>query len=148
MDYGSFFRAVDGLTCGNSSLNSSLCLLPGCLNSAEQISRVFPIEHYPHVAQCVYGDGGGAAGYREGGWRLDERHTGVPAVLATGVVTVTGTIIVPAGARLISKGRSSRVIFNAGATHEVIRIEEPHLEHPVKRLFVENRNSIVPFMRI
>ena len=61
IDYGSFFRALDGLNCGASSLLSSLCLVPACLNSTEKILEVYPLENYPHVATCVYGDGGGAS---------------------------------------------------------------------------------------
>lgn len=61
IDYGSFFRAVDGIQCAQSSLESSLCLLPACLNANEKILQAFPIENYPHVATCLYGDGGGAS---------------------------------------------------------------------------------------
>ena len=61
IDYGNFFRAVENLNCAQSSLESSLCIVPACLNSAEQITNVFPIENYPHVSTCLYGDGGGAA---------------------------------------------------------------------------------------
>lgn len=61
IDYGNFFRAVENLNCAQSSLESSLCIVPACLNSAEQITNVFPIENYPHVSTCLYGDGGGAS---------------------------------------------------------------------------------------
>ncbi|MDM5262895.1 hypothetical protein PF327_01660 [Sulfurovum sp. XTW-4] len=61
IDYGNFFRAVENLNCAQSSLESSLCIVPACLNSAQQITNVFPIENYPHISTCLYGDGGGAA---------------------------------------------------------------------------------------
>jgi len=61
IDYGSFFREIEGLRCAVSSLESSLCLVPACLNSETQILGVFPLETYPHVATCLYGDGGGAS---------------------------------------------------------------------------------------
>lgn len=73
---------------------------------------------------------------------------GIPATLAEGEFTIKNTIIVPAGARFICKGRLSKIIFSTDTTHEVIRIEEPHLERPVKTLFVENRSSTVPFLAI
>lgn len=75
-------------------------------------------------------------------------RVGIPALLAEGVFTVTETIIVPVGARIIGQGKLSKIKFSTEAAHEVIRIDEPHLKHPVKKLFIENRNSPVPFIAI
>ena len=61
VDYANFFNQLGGYSCTGSATNSSLCLVPACLNSDIKILEIFPIEHYPKVATCVYGDGAGAA---------------------------------------------------------------------------------------
>ncbi|PNV83970.1 MAG: hypothetical protein C0627_03245 [Sulfurimonas sp.] len=61
IDYGTLINNTSDLTCATSSLDSSLCLVPACLNSDTQILKVFPLADYPYVATCLYGDGGGAA---------------------------------------------------------------------------------------
>ncbi len=60
-DYSNFFNELGGYNCSTSVTQSSLCLVPACLNSDVKILEIFPIESYPKVAVCVYGDGGGAA---------------------------------------------------------------------------------------
>jgi len=60
LDYSNLFRVLgDDFRCHNNSLISSLCGVPACLNSAGKIVEVLPVENYPHVALCIYGDGGG-----------------------------------------------------------------------------------------
>ncbi len=61
IDYGTLINNTSDLNCATSSLDSSLCLVPACLNSDTQILNVFPLAEYPYVATCLYGDGGGAA---------------------------------------------------------------------------------------
>lgn len=73
-------------------------------------------------------------------------HTGYPAALQQGAFTVTDTIHVPAGARLIGQGDASRVSFRGGRTGVVIRICEPHQVNAVKGLLVEDQRSPVPFI--
>lgn len=60
-DFGNLFRSASGLNCANSSLQSSLCLVPACFNDSENIAAVFPPAFYPHINTCINGDGGGAA---------------------------------------------------------------------------------------
>lgn len=60
-DFGNLFRAATGLNCANSSLQSSLCLVPACFNDSNNIAAVFPPAFYPHINTCINGDGGGAA---------------------------------------------------------------------------------------
>lgn len=73
---------------------------------------------------------------------------GDPVALAKGYFRVTGTIVVPAGARLIGQGRLSSVSFDGRKVGEVIQIEEPHADCSVKCLYVEDRYSPVPFTAI
>lgn len=61
IDYGTLINNTSDLNCASSSLDSSLCLVPACMNSDTQILNVFPLAEYPYVATCLYGDGGGAA---------------------------------------------------------------------------------------
>lgn len=61
IDYGTLINNTSDLNCASSSLDSSLCLVPACMNSNEQILKVFPLADYPYVATCLYGDGGGSA---------------------------------------------------------------------------------------
>gem|GEM_PF-3019969 len=58
-DFGALFRAATSLNCAQSSLNNSLCLLPACFNTENNIKAVFPPAFYPNVLTCVNGDGGG-----------------------------------------------------------------------------------------
>lgn len=60
-DFGNLFRSASGLNCANSSLQSSLCLVPACFNDANNIASVFPPAFYPHINTCINGDGGGTA---------------------------------------------------------------------------------------
>jgi hypothetical protein len=73
-------------------------------------------------------------------------RVGEPAILAEGAFTITDTIYVPPGSRLIGQGKSSCVAFKGGKAGVVIRIGEPHNKDAVQRLFVEDRRSPVPFM--
>ncbi|MDP2079217.1 MAG: hypothetical protein Q8J85_14400 [Sulfuricurvum sp.] len=59
-DFGNLFRSASGLSCANSSLQSSLCLVPACFNDANNIASVFPPAFYPHINTCINGDGNGA----------------------------------------------------------------------------------------
>jgi hypothetical protein len=56
-DFGNLFRAASGLNCANSALTSSLCLVPACFNTIDNIKAVFPPAFYPEVNTCVNGDG-------------------------------------------------------------------------------------------
>ncbi|MEZ5543576.1 MAG: hypothetical protein R3F42_16300 [Pseudomonadota bacterium] len=73
-------------------------------------------------------------------------HSGYPAALQHGAYTVTDTIHVPSGARLIGLGNASRVSFRGGRTGVVIRIDEPHRDNAVRGLLVEDQRSAVPFI--
>lgn len=59
IDYGTLINAATNLNCSASSLDSSLCLVPACLNSDTQVLNAFPLAKYPYVATCLYGDGSG-----------------------------------------------------------------------------------------
>ena len=61
IDYGTLIRTSTDLACSSSSLDSSLCLVPACLNSDTQILKAFPLATYPNVATCLNGDGSGLA---------------------------------------------------------------------------------------
>ena len=74
--------------------------------------------------------------------------TEYPAILARGTYTISDTIHVPSGARLIGRGNLSRVIFNGSKGGVVVRVDEPHKENAVKSLLVEDQRSSVPFIAL
>lgn len=73
-------------------------------------------------------------------------RTGDPAVLAYGDFTITNTITVPSGGKLVGRGRASLITFNRGNDGVVVRIEEPQTEDAVAGLVVEDKRSPVPFI--
>ena len=72
-------------------------------------------------------------------------RTGNAALLANGAFTITDTIFVPSGARLVGQGLKSPVSFRGGKVGVVMRIEEPHAVRPIEQLYVEDRRFPVPF---
>lgn len=60
-DYAALLEDASGLNCANSSLNSTLCLVPACFNNVQNIRSVFPPAFQPGVMLCIYGDGSGKA---------------------------------------------------------------------------------------
>ncbi len=72
-------------------------------------------------------------------------RTGDVAILANGAFTITDTILVPSGARLLGKGLKTPVSFQGGKVGVVMRIEEPHVNKPIEQLYVEDRRFPVPF---
>lgn len=61
IDYGTLIKNTSDLNCAASSLDSSLCLVPACMNSDDQILKAFPVAQYPYVTTCLNGDGTGNA---------------------------------------------------------------------------------------
>ena len=73
-------------------------------------------------------------------------RSGNTAMLAKGAFTISDTIFVPCGARLIGQGVSSPVHFEGGKLGVVVSIEEPHADNPIQRLYVKDRRFPVPFV--
>ncbi|MCX2981806.1 hypothetical protein EYC98_13150 [Halieaceae bacterium IMCC14734] len=69
---------------------------------------------------------------------------GVPVILSQGAYTVTDSIIVLVGAKLISQGESSLITFTGQSTHAAITIHRPCHSDAVKNLHVKDSRSLVP----
>ncbi len=75
-------------------------------------------------------------------------RTGNPAVLSEGAFTITDSIVVPVGACLIGKGKSSTIAFEGGNVGVVVRVEQPSSKPAVTNLYVEDKRSSVPFVAL
>ena len=75
-------------------------------------------------------------------------RTGDPVRLLEGSFTVSDSIILPAGSRLIGAGKTTPVTYTGGNDGIVIQIEEPFVSQSVINLYVEDKRSPVPFVSL
>ena len=72
-------------------------------------------------------------------------RTGDPVRLLTGNFSVTDSIVIVSGSRLIGAGKLTAVTFNGGKDGIVIQIAEPAMKQSVVNLYVEDKRSPIPF---
>jgi hypothetical protein len=75
-------------------------------------------------------------------------RTGDPVRLLKGNFSVTDSIVIVSGSRLIGSGKTTAVTFNGGKDGIVIRIDEPVMRNSVVNLYVEDKRSPVPFVSL